>query len=313
MVGMSDHEALRNLAERQHGVVSRHQLVEIGFTPQSLAHAVDSGRLDRLSERVLRLRGSASTRHQRAMAAALDVPGGAIAIRSAAALWGQPGFTPEPWHVLTGRRPHRGGQRLGIVHSSVRWSVDDVTSLHGIPVTTPLRTLTDLAGRLHPDHLSQVCDRMLSGRLVRLGQLHSLGSALPERSRRPANAALRRLVEARPPGYRPAESNLERRFESIVAAAGEAPFERQVDLGDDDGWIGRVDFVDRKNRIVVEVQSDLFHSGLVDRARDRERVTRLRRAGWIVVEISEFEIWHRKGDVVAKIRSARLCGSRGQA
>ena len=55
---------------------------------------------------------------------------------------------------------------------------------------------------------------------------------------------------------------------------------------------------------MVEVQSDLFHSGLVDRARDRERIARLRRAGWIVVEISEHEIWYRKDQVVAKVRGA---------
>ena len=44
---------------------------------------------------------------------------------------------------------------------------------------------------------------------------------------------MRELIGQRPPGYRPAESNLERRFEKILADAGETPFERQVDLGDD--------------------------------------------------------------------------------
>ena len=302
---MSDHEALRNLAEQQHGVISRRQLSEIGFTPQSLAHAVETGRLDRLSERVLRVRGSAPTLHQRAMAAALDVPSGAIALQSAAALWRIPGYAHEPWHVLASRRPHRGGTRLGIAHSTIRWGPEDVTTTHGIPVTTPLRTLVDLAPRIHPERLSQTCDRMLDTRLLRLEHLQALGATLPERSRAGGVAELRRLIAVRPPGHRPAQSNLERRFETILQDAGDAPFERQVDLGDDDGWIGRVDFVDRNAKVVVEIQSDLFHSGLLDRARDERRIARLRGAGWLVIEISEHEIWHRKDLVLAKVRSAR--------
>ena len=75
--------------------------------------------------------------------------------------------------------------------------------------------------------------------------------------------------------------------------AGEPPFERQVDLGDDEGWIGRVDFADRRLKVVVEVQSETFHSSLSDRRRDAERFRRLRAAGWIVVEVTEDEIFHR--------------------
>jgi len=302
---MVDHDAVRNLAERQHGVVTRRQLVELGFTRQAVAHSLSSGRLDRLTERVLRVRGSAPTAHQRAMAAALDVPSGAIALFSAAGLWRVPGFITEPWHVLTGRRPHRGGAHLGRVHSTVRWTKDDITTLDGIPVTTPLRTLVDLAGRIHPERLSKACDRMIDTRLLRLDQLHQLSSTLPERPRAPGTAALRRLIADRPPGYRPVASNLERRFETLLSGAGEAPFERQVDLGDADGWIGRVDFLDRSRGVVVEIQSELFHSGLVDRDRDRVRIARLRRAGWIVLEITEHEIWHRPDIVLAKVRGAR--------
>ena len=302
---MSDHEALRNLGERQHGVVTRRQLTEIGFTPQSLDHAIRSGRLERLTERVLRIRGSAPTDHQRALAAALDVPQGAIALHSAAALWGASGFSPDPWHVMTSRRPHRGGPHLGIVHSSVRWSTEDTTELHGIPVTTPVRTLVDLAPRVRATVLAETCDRMLDTRVLRLEQLHALGSQIPDRSRAPGVKALRLLITARPPGYRPAGSNLERRFESILSEAGEPPFERQVDLGDDLGWIGRVDFVDRANRVVVEIQSELYHRGENARTRDQQRIDRLRRAGWIVLEITEFEVWHRKDRVLARIRAAR--------
>ncbi len=305
MVGMPNHEELRILTARQHGVVSRRQLADLGFSRQAVAHAVATGKLERLTPRVLRLCGSAPTREQRASAACLDVPGGALALHTAAGLWRVPGFAVEPFHVVTDRAPHRGGSRLALAHSTTTWSAEDVVLLDGLPITTPLRTLRDLAGRIPNDRLSSTCDRLLQTRLLHLAPLHALGAALPEFGRSAKTRALRELVTARPPGYRPPESNLERRFESILDRAGDEAFDRQVDLGDGTGWIGRVDFLDRARRVVVEIQSDLFHAGLVDRARDAERVRRLRAAGWIVLELTEHEVWHRADLVLARVRSAR--------
>jgi very-short-patch-repair endonuclease len=254
---------------------------------------------------VLRIGGAADGAAQRAMAATLDVPGSAVALFSAAAMWQLPGFALEPVHVLTTRCPHRDRARVGRMHSTVRMATSDVTTLDCIPVTTPLRTLHDLAGRLHPERLSLVCDRMLNARLLRLDALRSSAADLPSRGGGRRASALRRLILDRPPGYQPAESNVERRFEQIIDRAGEAPFERQADLGDDADWIGRVDFVDRGLRVVVEVQSALFHGGLLDRERDAVRVEGLRRAGWIVVEVTDDEVWNHQAVVVARVRAAR--------
>ena len=60
---------------------------------------------------------------------------------------------------------------------------------------------------------------------------------LPFRGGAPGTAQMRRLILARPDGYRPADSNLELRFEKVLAEAGEALFERQVVVGDDDGRV----------------------------------------------------------------------------
>jgi very-short-patch-repair endonuclease len=302
---------IRRITARQHGLIRRSQLTELGIPSGSLAHAIRTGRLEWLSERVLRLGGSARTLDQLAMAAALDIPGGAVAILSAGAMMDLPGFELEPIHVLTDRTPNRGGPHLGIVHTSVRYTSGDVMVIRGIPVTNPLRTLRDLAGRLHFDRLDLVCERMLSRRLLRVEQLHRLMADLPLKGGARGTAALRRLALSRGPDHRPAESNLERRFEQILEDARDAPFERQVDLGDDTGWIGRADFVDRSIRLVVEVQSAMFHAGRVDRARDEARFARLRRAGWTVIEVNELDIWHHPDRVLAAVRVARLRCSKG--
>jgi very-short-patch-repair endonuclease len=307
---MADHERLRELAARQHGIVTRAQLTDAGFSAGLVAHHLRAGRLERLSRRVLRLTGTPDTPDQRAMAAALDVAGGAVALFSAAARWELAGFTLEPVHVMSTRRPHRGGSHLGRMHSSVRFDECDVVAVRGVPTTSPLRTLCDLAGRIHIERLDLACERMLARRILRLDDLRALSSTLPSHSRSTRAKALRLLCERRPGDHRPAESGLERRFEQILRDAGDAPFERQVDLGDADGWIGRVDFVDRSCKVVVEVQSDLFHTGGVDQRRDAERVARLRRAGWTVLEVTEFEIWHRPSLVVHQVRQARAGAAR---
>jgi len=319
---MHRHHDVLALGARQHGLVRVAQLVELGIPSGSLAHAVSAGHLERLSERVLRVGGSAPSSDQLAMAAALDVPGGAVALHSAAALWQLPGFELEPVHVLTDRTPHRGGHHLGVVHSSVRFSPStDVVDLRGIPVTSPLRTLCDLAGHLRWDRLDLLCERMLGRRLLRVARLHEHAAGLPRRGGARGTAAIRRLAIERGPDHRPVESGLEHRFQSILRDADEPPFERQVDLGDDDGWIGRVDFADRAHRLIAEVQSDLFHSARVDLVRDEVRIGRFRRAGWTLLEIREFDIWHRPDRVVAMVRDARRSagrahpkgGSQGQA
>ena len=102
----------------------------------------------------------------------------------------------------------------------------------------------------------------------------------------------------------PAGSSLELRAEQILQDCGLGAIERQVELGDDDGMIGRVDFADRRLRVVVEVDSDRFHGGLVDRELDEARNRRLARAGWTVIRIDERELWWGREALEERLRSA---------
>jgi very-short-patch-repair endonuclease len=309
---MTAHDEVRRVAAAQHGLVNRRQATASGMTDRAVARAIERGWLEPLSPRVLRICGSAPTAHQAAMAATLDSKDGIVCLGSAVAMFGLRTFELEPVHVLTTRHPHRGTVHLGVVHSTTRISDSDRTEVAGIAVTTPLRTLFDLAGRLHPDRVENLCDDLLRRRLLRLDELHDLVAGLPRRGGLPRRSVLRTIVEKRPLGVVLPESRLERRFEEILADAGVDPFERQVDLGDGDGWIGRVDYADRACALVVEVQSETFHSSLTDRRRDQERIARLGRAGWSVLEVTENEIWRFPAQVVRRVRDARRA-ARGAA
>jgi len=125
------------------------------------------------------------------------------------------------------------------------------------------------------------------------------------RSGRPRLQAIRDYLDPRGPNYRPAESNLELRVNSILKQDGQKPLVHQADVGDEDEWIGRVDLLDRELRVIVEVDSELYHGSSLDRQRDAERVARLEAAGFTVVQVREHDVWHNPGVVVAQIRAAR--------
>jgi very-short-patch-repair endonuclease len=305
MAPMRSLQTVVDLAGRQHGVVARTQATSLGASRSSLRRAVESHRIEWLSGKVLRVVGASRTDLQDAMACALDAANGVVALQSALALWEVPGWFLRPIHVLTTRAPHRGTPHLGVVHSAVRLTEGDVGLVEGVPVTTPARTLFDLSARLPPRVVEDLCDDLLRRGLMSCDALHEMAEDLPLRGGPQGRRLLRRLAAERPVGRRPTESKLETQFERILDRNGEPSFERQVDVSDGRGWIGRVDFADRAAAVVVEVQSALYHSSLTDRRKDADRIRRLRSAGWTVVEVTDDEIWRRPDRVLARVRAAR--------
>jgi very-short-patch-repair endonuclease len=106
----------------------------------------------------------------------------------------------------------------------------------------------------------------------------------------------------RNPDFVAPESELEALFLELVEGYGLAVPERQVDLGDGDSWIGRVDFLFRGARLVVEVDGAEFHDGLADRRRDAERDERLEAAGWTVLRFRWDDVVNRPAAVAHAIR-----------
>ncbi len=179
-----------------------------------------------------------------------------------------------------------------------------VRRIDGLPVTSPDRTIFDLAGarRIHPLRVERALDTAWAQGLVRWRTLDVTLHELAQKGR-PGIRLMRALLDVRGPDHCPPESNLEARLADLLRAAGIAGFDRQVDLGGDD-WIGRVDFVHRALRIVVEVDHSRWHGSLSDSANDARRDARLRAAGWLVIRVSEFDVWHRKHAVIAAIQAA---------
>jgi very-short-patch-repair endonuclease len=134
------------LAGRQHGVVGRWQLHDLGLSEKMIKTRIAHGGLNRLHRGVYAVGHRAVTVESGWMAAVLaHGPEAVLSHRSAGQLWGlhpRSGIAPEvtcPGSKKTKRGivTHRGSLRS-----------DEVVRMRGMPVTSVPRTMLDLAGTL---------------------------------------------------------------------------------------------------------------------------------------------------------------------
>jgi hypothetical protein len=315
---MIDDSALRAVAETQRGLVTVGQARGLGFTKDQIDRLTDGRRWERLTNRVLRLVGSDRSVGQRAMASVLDAGvGAALGGASAAAWWGIPGNKLEPFDIVRARdrsRTRIDGDRR---HEPTLLPPGHIVTLDGLPVLVPARALFAIAGSKRGGaespwfvaRMERMVDNAWSARLVSGRTMHDMLDDVAQRGR-PGIRVMRQVLATRGLDYVPPASNLEARVIKILEDGGLPPMRRQVDVGDEEGWIGRVDLRDPDLPVIIEVQSERFHSSLIDRQLDGRRIERLRRCGFVVVELTEFQVWHRPREVLAAVVEARTAAAR---
>src|SRR5262245_18144150 len=148
------------LAARQHGVVATRQLAALGLPQRAVSHRAAAGRLHRVHRGVYAVGHPILTDNGRRMAAVLACrPGAALSHASAPALWEIRPTSATRIDVTvqsTGGRAKRPGLR---VHRSSALHDDEVTEHQAIRVTTPARTLLDLASILPRRALERALDQ----------------------------------------------------------------------------------------------------------------------------------------------------------
>jgi Protein of unknown function (DUF559)/Transcriptional regulator, AbiEi antitoxin len=299
-------EVDRRIAEeagRQHGVFTLAQVQHAGGTRSGIRHRLSSGQWVRVAPGVFRLPGVAFSWQARLFAAVAGADSGRVAShRAAGQLYGIPGFTKN-WVELTVPRGTRAPARPIRFHWSRVLPPHHVKRPSGIPATSIARTLADLAGALHPKQTERALDNCLAADLVTVAAMWRVHHDLAP-SGRAGLGLIRELLEARGDGYVAPASELERRLLDLVIAAGLPVPEREIDLGDSDGWIGRVEFVYQEAKLLIEVDGRLHHTALLDRKHDRDRDNALMASGWRVLRIDYDMLVHRPDEVVGLIRRA---------
>jgi Transcriptional regulator, AbiEi antitoxin len=142
---------IARLAMRQHAVISYGQAIDAGLSRMAISRRVDAGRWVRLLPRVYRVGGAPATGRQGMMAATLWAGEGALlSHRAAGVLHGLDGVKAEHLEVTASKRLRSG---VVLAHYAPPFTAIDRDVLDAIPVTSPTRTLIDLAGILCPDDL----------------------------------------------------------------------------------------------------------------------------------------------------------------
>ncbi|MGH8924724.1 MAG: hypothetical protein ACRDWA_08850, partial [Acidimicrobiia bacterium] len=306
---------IRDLARTQNAVIARRQLREVGVDDRVILRRIQSGMLEPATSRVLKYNGVAPSPAQRLMIAVLHVGADTyISHTTAAAWWGIAGFQLDRVHVSIERVYHFDHEAKPIIvhHSTVipEWC----RKIHnGVPVVSPGLAIFQMAGTISPDRVARALDSAWSLGLINGVTIDRLLDRLG-RSGRNGIVLMRKLRKQRPDDWTPPASNLESRFDEIMAPHG-LRFRRQVDIGDEE-WCGRVDFLAQDWPLVVEVLSERYHSSLTDRESDRTRRERHSAMGLVVVEVWEREIFYTPWVVVGRVLAARaalLPGSRDAA
>jgi very-short-patch-repair endonuclease len=292
------------LARAQHGLVHRRDALAAG-TEEAIRYRLRTGHWTEVQRFVYRVGGAPETHRQRLLAAVLAGPEGSVAShRASAALAVIPGY-PESILEITCPRRTAATERLHDVRRHYTTLLPDHhrKTLDAIPSTTVGRTLFDLCAVVHPGRAARAVDNCLARKWVTVPALWRVLDDLAIQGRN-GTCALREILLDRGEGYVAPASELERRFMQVLREARLALPARELDLGDADQWIGRVEFVYRAERVLIEVDSRLHHSALLDFEHDRDRDNRFVAAGFRVLRVTYEMLHERPREVVNLVKRA---------
>lgn len=294
--------ATAELADRQHGVVSRRQLLASGVTATMVETRLRRRQLVPLHRGVYAVGHRRLTERGFWMAAVLAAgPGAALSHRDAAALHGILLSDRSRIEVTTPRRT-ASTDRLD-VYDRRELTADDVEVTAGIDVTTVERTLVDLAAVVPAYRLRKA---LAEAERMRLADRHRLAAAM-ERARTRhdgGHAALSAaLAELRRHGLQRTRSDAEDLFLDLVIEHRLARPRMNLVLHGDE-----VDAVWRAERVAVEVDGGAYHWTPAARARDREKANRLAARGWRLLRFDWWDVSEppRRARVAAALRAAGI-------
>ena len=289
MAGVIEERAVARIAAAQHGIVTTRQLIAAGIGPRAILRRVDGGWLVRLYEGIYQV-GVFAGPLGREMAALLACGAGAVISHWSAvyvlALGSRPSGPPE---VSTVAGTRRGGV---LAHRVTVLPREDVIELHGLRVTTPGRTLVDLADTTPPAELERLIEEIQVKRLAEPGELLA---AITRGAGRPGIRKLRAVSDlADEPFF--TRSEAERRLRRLVKAASLPAPRTNVRVA---GW--EVDAVWDRERLVVEVDGYRYHRTRAKFERDRRKDAQLLVAGYRVLRITWWQLTREPETVIATL------------
>lgn len=280
---------IAQLAARQHGVVDRRQLVELGVTRRAIERRIERGRLHVVHRGVYAVGHRALTQHGRWMAAVLAAgPSAVLSHHSAAALWGIRPTSRTRIEVTVPRTLH------ATKHLHPHCAVlpqDERTTHQGIPVTTPARTLLDLAATLDLRQLERAFNE---AEVLRLTSPTPVEELVQRHQPRGTTNLRTLLLNARSA----TRSELEAMFLAFLDRHDlPTPQTNTIIEGTE------VDAAWREHGLIVELDGYAHHGTRAAFEADRRRDRRLIAAGWTVLRVTWRDLNERPHEIAAQLRA----------
>jgi hypothetical protein len=262
MQNRSEERSLRPLAlagrvaEGQEGLITTHQLRECGVSEDMLHRLLATKQLTRVLPGVYRIFGRETWR-ARSTAYSLWLGNtGALSHRAAAAWWNFDAFDPGIVELSTtstraARHPNV------VVHRVTGWRSSDRGRSDAVWVTTPTKTLIDLAAVSDRDDLEMALESALRRKLTSIGRLEWAIERQGGRGRK-GIGELRHLLKMRGRGTPPTESPMETRFVQFLRRWRLPMPIRQHVIAN--GTV-RFDFFYPHAQLLIEFDSYEHHSG----------------------------------------------------
>ncbi|HEY8582060.1 MAG TPA: DUF559 domain-containing protein [Capillimicrobium sp.] len=285
---------MAEIAKRQGGTAATWQLRLAGVTAASQRRRVAAGRLHPLLRGVVAVGHPGITREGWWHAALLVAgPGSALShITAGQARSLVTSSMPFPIHVtVPGARGRARQDRLRI-HSG-HLHPEDVVTFNGLRITSPARTLLDLAEILTLDELVTTLDR---AEALRLHHPAALKATIARAHGRRGRRRLREALLITRPQHVLTRSKLEREALALARRHGLPPPEPNARIH---GY--EADLLWRDAGLVVELDSRAHHGDAIALDRDHRRDANLQAHGLRVLRFTWRQVLHDDAWVAARI------------
>lgn len=307
----------------QAGVISRSQLLGLGYSSAGITGRVKSSQLHRIywaAYSVAREVERESVWWAGVLSAGV---GSVLSHMSALHAWGistHSGPTEVTRLTSSGRPPKsaRPSSRAGSatlvghseipvlqIHHSRSLVQEEITTCRGIPVTTVARTFIDVAGRLGEGQLRSLLHEASRNRLLRFGEMRT---AMDRSRGKKGLRKLRKIID----GWDPQTSLTRNGLEKLVlrlCRRGDlpTPLVNRIVAGRE------VDFLFEEFGLILEVDGGRDHNSPHGIERDKDKDSFLQLRGFRILRLTRYMLEHEPEKSMQKIRDhLALCRAEGR-